>query len=91
MINSKKALYEALKRGEPLTFTTTRNGAKVGHMVGVERTVGSILQTNAFTVKTPKGNGEFVNSWMYFADIDVNNNMITFKNADIEVKIGKAA
>ena len=91
MINSKKALYEALQKGEPLTFTTTRNGEKEGHMVGVERTAGTILQKNAFTVKTQKDNGETVNSWIYFSDIDVKNDIITYKDVDIEVKIGKAA
>lgn len=38
-----------------------------------------------------KENGEKVNSWTWYKDIDIKNNMIIYKNADIKIEILEVA
>ena len=55
--------------------------------MGIVRNAGTEIQTNAFTIETEKENGEKVNSWTWYKDIDIKNNMIIYKNADIKIEI----
>lgn len=55
-------------------------------MEGIERKPGNKVQTNAFTIETPK-NGGVVDSWVYLNEIEVNNGEIKYKNFDIIIKI----
>lgn len=88
MINSKADLKRKLNEDKSkLKFKTIINHCKEGYMVGIIRNAGDIIQGNAFTIETFKDDGKRVNSWTYYADIDVKNNIIKYKNADIEIEI----
>lgn len=45
------------------------------------------IQTNAFTIETIKENGAKINSWVWYKDINIKNNIITYKTGDIKIKI----
>jgi len=92
MINSKSKLLKRL-RGDnsKIKFKTIENHCKEGFQVGIVRECGSIIQTNAFTIKTRKDDGEIVNSWCYFSDINIKNNIIEYKNAPIKIEIIEVA
>lgn len=87
MIRTKANLQRALKARKPLTFTTIRNAEKP-ELEGITRTVGTIIQGNAFTLATPK-NGGVVNSWLWYNEIDVKNNVIKYKKFDIKILINE--
>lgn len=90
MIKTKADLQRALQAKKPFTFTTIKNECKK-ELEGTTRTVGEIVQGNAFTIKTEKRPGEFVNSWIWYADIEVRNNIIKYKKFDIEIRINEEA
>ena len=81
MINSKQALLRALKDNKIKAFKTIKNDCS-GKWIGIERIPGSKIQTNAFTILSPKDNGEMVLAWTWLEDINISNNLITFKNAE---------
>ena len=85
MINSKAELMRALKEGRIRAFKTIKNDCS-GKWIGIERKAGSKIQTNAFTILSPKDNGEMVLAYTWLEDINVSNNLITFKKAE---KIGE--
>lgn len=88
MINSKSQLKKVLKENkESIKFKTIENHEKEGFQVGIIRDVGEIVQTNAFTIRTQKENGETVNSWVYYNDIEIDNNIISYKNFKIKIEI----
>ena len=89
MIKNKNQLKKALKeKKETLLFVTLKNSNKP-ELEGKERKA-NIVQTNAFTLLTPKG-GELVDSWVYYKDIKVNDNIISYLDEHndpiIEIKI----
>ena len=86
MVNSKNALMKILKSNkEKIQFENVRHWRS--WQVGIIREVGDIVQSNAFTIKTKRDN-EYINSWVYLSDIEVKNNIITYKNnKDIEIRI----
>lgn len=94
MIRTKADLQRALKAKTPLTFTTIKNAEKP-EFEGITRTVGTVVQGNAFTLATEKQNGynindkKIVDSWIWYNDIDVKNNVIKFKKFDIEIRINE--
>lgn len=82
MINSKNELKRKLTENKDgIKFRTIENHCNAG----------GIIQTNAFTIETYKENGEKVNSWTLYKDIDIKNNMIIYKNADIKIEILEVA
>lgn len=88
MINSKNELKRRLAENkDSIKFMTIENHCKEGFMVSVIRNVGTQIQTNAFTIETVKENGAKVDSWVWYKDIDVKDNMIIYKTADIKIKI----
>ena len=88
MINSKNELKRKLKEcKDKIKFKTIENHCKEGFQVGILRDVGGKIQTNAFTIKTKKENGEIVDSWVYYEHIDVANNIITYKDVPIKIEI----
>ena len=95
MIKSKADLQRALQAKRPLTFTTIKNECKP-ELEGITRTVGTIVQGNAFTLATEKQNGynindkKIVDSWIWYCDIDVKNNVIKYKKFNIEILIKEA-
>ena len=92
MINSKNELKRKLiENKDGIKFKTIENHCKEGFQVGIVRNAGTEIQTNAFTIETEKENGEKVNSWTYYKDIDIKNNMIIYKNADIKIEILEVA
>ena len=54
---------------------------------------GSKLQTNCFTIETEKEDGRIVDSHVWLNEIDVKNNVITFKEkyGDIQIEIIEVA
>lgn len=94
MIKTKADLQRALQAKKPLTFTTIKNAEKP-ELEGITRTVGTIVQGNAFTLATEKQNGynindkKIVDSWIWYNEIDVKNNVIKFKKFDIEIRINE--
>jgi hypothetical protein len=89
MIKTKADLKRALQAKRTLTFTTIKNAEKP-ELEGITRTVGTVTQGNAFTLATPK-NGGIVDSWLWYNEIDVKNNIIKYKNFDIEILINEEA
>lgn len=88
MINNKNQLKTKLKENKnTIKFKTLENHAKEGFQVGIIRNVGTKIQTNAFTIETMKDNGSLVDSWVYYSDIEINNNIIKYKNAPITIEI----
>lgn len=88
MINSKNELKRRLAENKgSIKFMTIENHCKEGFMVNIVRNVGTEIQTNAFTIETVKENGAKVDSWVWYKDIDVKNNMIIYKTGDIKIKI----
>ena len=87
MIRTKADLQRALQAKKPLTFTTVKNAEKPA-LEGLTRTIGTVVQGNAFTLATPK-NGGIVDSWIWYADIEVKNNIIKYKKFDIEILINE--
>lgn len=88
MINSKNELKRKLaKNKDGIKFMTIENHCKEGFMVGVVRNAGTQIQTNAFTIETIKDNGAKIDSWTWYKDIDVKNNIIIYKDAPIKIKI----
>lgn len=88
MINSKNELKRRLAENKgSIKFMTIENHCKEGFMVNIVRNVGTEIQTNAFTIETVKENGAKINSWVWYKDIDVKDNMIIYKTADIKIKI----
>ena len=87
MIKTKADLQRALQAKRPLTFTTIKNAEKP-ELEGITRAVGTIVQGNAFTLATPK-NGGIVDSWLWYNEIDVKNNVIKYKKFDIEILINE--
>ena len=86
MINSKSELKRRLKEcKDKIKFKTLES--YIDFQVGVLRDAGEHIQTNAFTIKTQKSNGEIVDSWIYYEDIDVANNIISYKDANIKIEI----
>lgn len=88
MINSKNELKRRLAENKgSIKFMTIENHCKEGFMVNIIRNAGTQIQTNAFTIETVKENGAKVDSWVWYKDIDVKNNMIIYKTGDIKIKI----
>ncbi len=88
MINSKNELKRRLAENkDSIKFMTMENHCKEGFMVNIIRNAGTQIQTNAFTIETVKENGAKVDSWVWYKDIDVKDNMIIYKTADIKIKI----
>ncbi|MGM9881479.1 MAG: hypothetical protein ACI31S_01395 [Bacilli bacterium] len=88
MINSKSELKRKLAENKDgIKFMTIENHCKEGFMVGVVRNVGTQIQTNAFTIETVKDNGAKIDSWTWYKDIDVKDNMIIYKSGDVKIKI----
>lgn len=87
MINSKQALLKALKENKIKAFKTLKNDS-CGKWVGIERTPGDKIQTNAFTILSPKENGELTLSWTWLDQIEsIRNNLITYKGGLIEIEV----
>ena len=89
MIRTKADLQRALQAKKPLTFTTVKNAEKP-ELEGITRTVGTVVQGNAFTLATPK-NGGVVDSWIWYSEIDVKNDVIKYKKFDIFIYINDEA
>lgn len=88
MINSKNELKRRLAENKgSIKFMTIENHCKEGFMVNIVRNVGTEIQTNAFTIETVKENGAKINSWVWYKDIDVKDNMIIHKSGDVKIKI----
>jgi len=88
MIKSKNELKKILKENKnKVKFKTIENQAKIGFQVGIIREVGSKIQTNAFTIRTKKDDGNITDSWVYYNEIDVLNNIITYKSGLIKIEI----
>lgn len=93
MINSKNALMKALREDKSkIKFKTIRN-SNWPLRVGVVRNAGTKLQTNCFTIETEKEDGKIVDSHVWLNEIDVKNNVITFKEkyGDIQIEIIEVA
>lgn len=96
MIKTKADLQRALKAKAPLTFTTIKNAEKP-ELEGITRTVGTVIQGNAFTLATEKQNGynindkKIVDSWIWYSEIEVKNNIIKYKKFNIEIHINEEA
>lgn len=92
MINSKNELKRRLAENKDnIKFRTIVNNCRKGYQVGIVRNAGTIIQTNAFTIESCKENGEKINSWTWYKDIDIKNNMIIYKNVDIKIEILEVA
>jgi len=87
MINSKNELKRKLQENKNnINFKTIENHCKEGFQVGIIRKVGTKIQTNAFTIAT-FSDEKWHDSWIYYDDIEIKNNIINYKNAPIKIEI----
>lgn len=85
MINSKYALKRKLKENKNnIKFKTIEH--PTSFQLGIVRNAGEFIQTNAFTIETLKDN-ELKNSWVYYDEIDIKNNIISYKYHNIKIEI----
>ncbi len=90
MIKNKNQLKNRLKKNkESLVFETIMNKDKP-NLVGIKRQANKI-QSNAFTLLTTKDDGEVVDSWLWYSDITVKDNIISYLDFNdkpvIQIKI----
>lgn len=83
MVTSKKNMIDKLKTDiTSIRFKTLHNHGKEGYQVGVIRSVYAI-HSNALQLLNPEGQ----TPWIYFNDIDVKNNILTYKHFNIEIEL----
>lgn len=88
MIANKNQLKKALnERKENIKFKTVINEVRDDRQLGILRDVGTKIQTNAFTIATQVEGRGIIDSHVWYNDIDVINNMIKFKRANIQIEI----
>ncbi|HZK32867.1 MAG TPA: hypothetical protein VFC60_00045 [Tissierellaceae bacterium] len=83
MINSKNDLVKRLKKDiNSVTFTTRQNHEKQGYQVGVNRKC-CYMQSNAIRLQNPDG----TKPWIYLDQINVKNNVLTYKHFNITIDL----
>lgn len=90
MIANKNQLKKALKENkEKIKFRTLINEIREDRQLGVLRNTGTKVQTNAFTIETNTLEKGIIDSWVWYNDIDVKNNIIKFKEkfGNIQIEI----
>lgn len=90
MIANKNQLKKALKeRKDNIKFKTIVNEIRNDRQLGILRNVGTKIQTNAFTIETNTEEKGLIDSWVWYDNIDVSNNIIKFKEkfGNIQIEI----
>jgi len=83
MVKSKYDMIKKLKNDiNSISFKTVVNDERVDNNIGIERKCNHI-QSNSLTLLNPDGK----KPWIYFDDIDVNNNILKFKNFNIIIEL----
>lgn len=83
IIKSKNDLIKRLKADiNSVIFTTRHNHNKSGYQVGVKRKC-CYIQSNAIRLKNPEGN----EPWIHLNEVDVKDNVLTYKHFDIIIDL----